>query len=62
MAPTISIGKQIYTHVQKVIIRTTAIYKITESNLIGILLGREENGTLYVENLFFPEGQTTSNR
>jgi hypothetical protein len=39
MAPTLTIGKQIYTHVDKVIIKTTSVYKIIDANLFGILLG-----------------------
>jgi hypothetical protein len=39
MAPTISIIKQPYCHVKKVIIRATSVHKIIDANLFGILLG-----------------------
>jgi hypothetical protein len=57
MAPTITIEKQPYSHVHKVIILTTSIYRIIEANLFGILLGREKDGIVYVEDMFFPEEQ-----
>lgn len=55
MAPTISLKEQNYTHVNKVVIRTTAIYRVTESSRIGILLGREEKGEVFVEDVYFPK-------
>lgn len=39
MAPTISIIKQPYSHVQKVVIRSTSVHRIIDANLFGILLG-----------------------
>lgn len=55
MAPTITVQKQPYSHVTKVIIRTTSVHKIIDANLFGILLGFEKEGIVYVEDIFFPE-------
>lgn len=39
MAPTITISKQNYAHIQKVKIMTNSVYKVSETNCIGVLLG-----------------------
>lgn len=39
MAPTVTIQKQPYSHVKKVVIRTTSVHRIIDANLFGILLG-----------------------
>lgn len=39
MAPTLTIQKQPYSHVKKVVIRTTSVHRIIDANLFGILLG-----------------------
>ena len=57
MAPTITVGKQKYTHVSRVVIRTTAVYKIIEARHFGILLGYEKDDIIYIENVYFPEEQ-----
>ena len=49
MAPTITVGKQSYTHVQKVVIKTLSVYKIIDAGLFGILLGSEKDGVVLVE-------------
>ena len=54
MAPTITIQKQPYSHVSKVIIKTTSVHRIIDANLFGILLGTEKDGIVYVEDVFFP--------
>lgn len=57
MAPTISLMKQPYSHVSKVIIRTTSVHRILDANLFGILLGVEKDGIVYVDDVYFPEEQ-----
>jgi hypothetical protein len=48
MAPTITISSQKYAHVSRVVIKTTSIYRITDSNMFGILLGRVHNDVVIV--------------
>lgn len=57
MPPTVSIYKQPYTHIKNVVVRTTAIYKITETNLFGILLGSKEDNITYIDDVYFPRQQ-----
>ena len=57
MAPTISLTKQSYVHVKKVIICTSSIHRIVDTNLFGILLGYEKDGIVFVEDVYFPPGQ-----
>lgn len=57
MPPTISLTKQSYTHVNKVIISTSSIYRIVDTDLFGILLGFEKEGIVYVEDVYFPAEQ-----
>ncbi len=39
MAPTMTISKQPFSHVRKVVIKTTSVHRIIEANMYGILLG-----------------------
>jgi hypothetical protein len=39
MAPTLTVGKQSYSHVQRVKIMTNSVFKISETKCIGVLLG-----------------------
>ena len=49
MAPTVTIGPQRYSHVNRVIIRTKdVLYTIVDSKHIGILLGHVIDETVYV--------------
>lgn len=57
MAPTLTIASQKYTHVSKVIIKTTAIYRIADAKLFGILLGRIKDDIVVVEDIYFPAEQ-----
>jgi hypothetical protein len=57
MAPTLTVGPQKYAHVSKVIIKTTNIYRILESQLFGILLGRIQDDVVIVEDVYFPAEQ-----
>lgn len=49
MAPTLTLSKQLYTHVKRVIIKTLSVYKILDAGLFGILLGTEKDGIVVVE-------------
>jgi hypothetical protein len=40
MVPTITIKKQPYSHIKKIIIKTSSIERIIDANLFGILLGQ----------------------
>jgi hypothetical protein len=57
MAPVLTVGKQKYSHVSKVIIQTTSIYRIIDSNLYAVLLGYTKEDIVYVQDLFFPSEQ-----
>ena len=54
MAPTLTIGQQKYAHVRRVVIKTTAVYRVAESKLFGILLGRIKEDIIEVEDVYFP--------
>lgn len=57
MAPTLTVGTQKYAHVGRVVVRTTAVYRIVEANLFGILLGQVINDTVFIDDVYFPEEQ-----
>ena len=57
MAPTLTVGLQKYAHVRKVVIKTTAVYRVADSGLFGILLGRVKNDVVEVEDVYFPGEQ-----
>ena len=57
MAPTVTLSKQPYCHVKKVIIRTQSIYRIVDANMFGILLGSVKDDIVYVDDVYFPDGQ-----
>ena len=57
MAPTLTIGPQKYSHVRKVIIKTTSVYRVADSQLFGILLGRVKDDVVEVEDVYFPSEQ-----
>jgi hypothetical protein len=48
MAPTLTVAPQKYAHVSRVIIKTTAIYRIVDAKVFGILLGRIFNDVIVV--------------
>jgi hypothetical protein len=48
MAPTLTVATQKYAHVSKVVIKTTAIYRIVDAKVFGILLGRVYNDVVVV--------------
>lgn len=54
MAPTLTIAPQKYTHVSKVVIRTTSIYRIVDAKMFGILLGRVKEDVVTIEDVYFP--------
>ena len=57
MAPTLTVAPQKYTHVSKVIIKTTSIYRIVESKIFGILLGTTKDDEVTVWDVYFPAEQ-----
>lgn len=57
MAPTVTISGQKYAHISRVILKTKEVFRIVESKLIGILLGRVIEDVVYIENVYFPELQ-----
>lgn len=57
MAPTLTIASQKYTHVSKVVIRTTSIYRIVDAKMFGILLGRVKDDIVTIEDIYFPADQ-----
>lgn len=57
MAPTLTIAPQKYTHVSKVVIRTTSIYRIVDAKMFGILLGRVKEDVVTIEDVYFPAEQ-----
>ena len=57
MAPTLTVQKQKYSHVRRVVVRTTAVYRVAESGLFGVLLGRVEDDLVIVEDVYFPGEQ-----
>ncbi len=60
MAPTLTVATQKYAHVSKVVIKTTAIYRIVDAKVFGILLGRVYNDVVVVQNVYFPQQQPGS--
>ena len=48
MPPTLTIASQKYKHVEKVIIKTPLISKLSESKLFGVLLGKKSKGVITV--------------
>ena len=58
MAPTLSVQKQSYSHIRKVVVQTTSIHKITETKLFGVLLGTISGDTVYVNDIYFPREQS----
>lgn len=57
MAPTLTLAKQSYSHAQKVVIRTQAIYRIVDADIFGILLGSVKDDIVYVDDVYFPDEQ-----
>lgn len=57
MAPTLTVAPQKYTHVSKVIIKTTSIYRIVDAKIFGILLGTTQEDVVTVWDVYFPAEQ-----
>jgi hypothetical protein len=57
MAPTLTVAPQKYTHVSKVIIETTSIYRIVDANIFGILLGTVKEDIVTIWDVYFPSEQ-----